>query len=76
MRARKQLSTDGNQPRFQRGDRVRFPFGSSVVIGVIIEDRGPIGVGGRRLYGIEFPLTPEELRYIELPEEEFSAILS
>lgn len=40
--------------RFQRGDRVNFKFGLRFVEGEVIEDRGPIGVGGRRLYGIRF----------------------
>ena len=35
----------GEPARFKVGDRVRFMFGSSDVIGVIIEDRGPIEAG-------------------------------
>ncbi len=61
---------------FKVGDRVEFGFGSSDVIGVIIEDRGPIGIGGRRLYGIKFPLGAEEPLYVELPEVEFTPVSS
>ncbi len=69
-----QLSAEG--ARFKRGDRVRFFIGSSDVVGVIIEDRGPIGIGGRRLYGINFPIEAEEPRYVELPEVEFTPVTS
>jgi hypothetical protein len=33
---------------------VSFPFGNGTVSGNIIEDRGSIGIGGRRHYGIRF----------------------
>ncbi len=60
---------------FQVGDQVRFDFGRRKVTGVIVEDRGPIGVGGRRLFGIEIPLDPDEPMKLELPEEEIEAIV-
>jgi len=54
--------------RFRVGDRVRFPFGPSKAAGTIIEDRGPIGVGGRRLYRIRFQFhADEEPMHTELP---------
>ncbi len=55
--------------RYRKGDVVRFRFGVKFVEGVVIEERGPIGIGGRRLYGIEFRLgsEPEDVMYIELP---------
>jgi hypothetical protein len=75
--ARKRTSEPPAAPaRFKRGDRVQFVFGSSDVIGVVVEDRGPIGIGGRRLYGIEFPIASDENRYIELPEVEFTPAAS
>ncbi len=54
---------------FHRGDRVEFRFAVQNVQGVITEDRGPIGIGGRRLYGVKFQfgLEVEEPTYIELP---------
>jgi|GEM_PF-2483102 len=58
-------------PKFQVGDRVEFLFGVRRVHGEIVEDRGQIGVGGRRLYGIRFELTAnEEPEYIEIPEKD------
>ena len=36
------------EPRFRKGDRVRFRFGSRSVGGEVKEDRGPIGMKGRR----------------------------
>lgn len=54
--------------RFGVGDQVRFPFGTSKAAGTIIEDRGPIGVGGRRLYRIQFQFhDDEEPMHTELP---------
>jgi uncharacterized protein (DUF433 family) len=58
-------------PRYRVGDRVRFPFPSQTAEGVIVEDRGGLGVGGRRLYGIRFRWGEED-SYIELPEEEIT----
>jgi len=40
--------------KFRKGDRVRFQLGTRWVQGSVTEDRGPIGVGGRRLYTVEF----------------------
>jgi hypothetical protein len=40
------------------------------VQGVIKEDRGPIGVGGRRLYLVEFRAEPDSPSQIELPAEQ------
>jgi hypothetical protein len=52
---------------------VTFLFGNGTATGEIIEDRGCLGIGGRRLYGIRFDLNPGEPRYIEMPEEELTA---
>src|SRR5712691_9051233 len=70
MAKKKQISE--SEPLFKVGDRVSFPFGSGEVSGVIVEDRGCLGVGGRRLYGIKFELNPDEEAYIEMPEEELT----
>ncbi len=37
---------------FKIGDRVSYIRGGRPVEGVITEDRGPLGVGGRRIYGL------------------------
>lgn len=62
--------------RYRKGDPVRFRFGVKFVEGVVIEERGPIGIGGRRLYGIEFRLGPdgENVMYTELPAVEMQPV--
>lgn len=50
------------------GSRVSFLWGFSQLEGKIVEDRGAIGVGGRRLYRIEAPLSLGDQVVIELPE--------
>jgi hypothetical protein len=62
-----------NPPQFKKGDRVSFLFGTGPVTGEVIEDRGCLGVGGRRLYGIRFEINPGDPAYIEMPEEELTA---
>ena len=47
------MSTKSKGPRFHVGDWVTFPFGFQNAVAKIIEDRGPIGVKGRRLYRVE-----------------------
>jgi hypothetical protein len=64
--------------RYREGQRVRFVFGTAEVEGVITEDRGPLGIDGRRVYRIEFRIDPEyvpdEVSAIELMEDEFTPI--
>jgi hypothetical protein len=62
----------GRRPLFKIGDLVSFVFGNGTVTGKIVEDRGCLGVGGRRLYGIRFDLNPGDERYIEVPEVELT----
>jgi hypothetical protein len=44
-------------------------FGGREVLGRIVDDLGPIGVRGRRLFRIEAYLAPE-LETLDVPEEE------
>lgn len=62
------------EPVYKVGDRVRFPFGSGEAVGTVVEDRGCLGVGGRRLYGIKFLVEPGDLLYVELGESEMTPI--
>ena len=63
------------RPLFRVGDHVRFRYGiADVVDGVVVEDRGCLGVRGRRLYGVRFQLTDAEPFYIELPEAEMTKV--
>jgi hypothetical protein len=57
-------------PRFQIGDRVLVELARRKVDGVIVEDRGPFGVGGRRLYYVEIPIDPDEPMHSMFQEEE------
>jgi hypothetical protein len=61
------------EPRFKVGDWVTFPWEPGKVIAKIIEDRGPIGVGGRRLYRIERTWDEGEPDRFEVPEVELIA---
>jgi hypothetical protein len=61
------------RPLFKKGDLVSFIFGNGSVTGQIVEDRGCLGIGGRRLYGIKFEINPGDQAYIEVPEEELTA---
>jgi hypothetical protein len=56
------------------GDRVRFRIGGQMMRGTISEDRGALGVGGRRIYGVLVASAPYELEpaAFELPEDELS----
>jgi hypothetical protein len=62
--------------KFRKGDRVRFHFVTRFVEGVVREDRGPIGLNGRRLYRVEFRIGPhvESSSHIELPAEELQLV--
>jgi hypothetical protein len=61
------------KPRFKVGDWVTFPWEPGKTIARIIEDRGPIGVGGRRLYRIERFWSEGEPDRFEMPEVELIA---
>jgi hypothetical protein len=57
------------------GMSVEFAFGPQNVIGVVKEDRGNIGVGGRRLFLIKFEMYPgDNESQIELPAIEFEVL--
>lgn len=62
--------------KFRKGDRVRFHFVNRFVEGVVMEDRGPIGIKGRRLYFVEFlpEIYAESPLHIELPAERLELI--
>lgn len=65
-----------SERRFKRGDLVRFKAGTRIVQGTVKEDRGPIGLKGRRLYLIDFgpPQYAEEPHLIELPAVELELV--
>ncbi len=61
---------------FHKGDFVSFRLGTRYVQGEVKEDRGPIGVKGRRLYLVEFRPEPESatVSHIELPQINFKLL--
>jgi hypothetical protein len=58
------------------GDRVRFALGAGTATGVVREDRGPIGVGCRRLFLIQYPIDAESPIYLELPAKDLELVTS
>lgn len=66
--ARKRNRGKRAAPRFTIGDLVSFRFGNGSLAGKITEDRGGLGVGGQRLYGITFEVSPGVETYTEVPE--------
>ena len=56
------------------GDFVRFRYGTIMVTGTVTEDRGPIGLKGRRLYGIHCSPEPEFSFYTELAADDLEPV--
>jgi hypothetical protein len=46
-----------DEPVFHEGDRALYPLHNTDVEVEVIEERGPIGVGGRHLVRIRVPVT-------------------
>jgi len=65
-----------SKQKFHSGQIVTFQYGSRSVLGVVKEDRGPIGMKGRVLYLIEF--RPEsqssDISHIELPADRLKEV--
>jgi hypothetical protein len=59
--------------RFRVGDRVSFHYGLRKITARIVEDRGPLGVQGRRLYRLRPLSVPQETGDVEMPEDELEA---
>lgn len=60
--------------KFRVGDRVRILHGFRGMIAEVIEDRGAIGVRGRRLYRVKFRLDEWNEHTSELGEESLEAV--
>jgi hypothetical protein len=70
------LQVPGQAPgKFRVGQSVRIKHGFRGMIGEVVEDRGPIGVGGRRLYAVRLRLDPWNEHTTELPEESLEAVV-
>ena len=64
------------ETRFHPDDRIHFRLGGRTLQGVVKEDRGTIGVHGRRLYLIEFHADTDSPSWVELPADQLQAIAS
>lgn len=63
--------------KFKVGDRGFILWGGEHRVPVVItEDRGCLGVGGRRLYQIRMHLDYDEPRIFEMPEDEIEPDVS
>jgi hypothetical protein len=68
------MQVPGRKPgKFRVGDQVRILHGFRGMTGEVVEDRGPIGVHGRRLYAVKIRLDPWNEYSSELPEESLEA---
>lgn len=55
---------------FNVGDQVAFAFGNRRVRGHIVEQRGPLGVGGEELYQVRLDMDPYEPMFLMLSESD------
>jgi hypothetical protein len=55
-------------PRFHVGDVVAFLYGPQKVPGEILEDRGPLGLYGHRIYRVRLDRGQEDAATLEVPE--------
>jgi hypothetical protein len=57
-------------PRFRIGDWVTFLYGPKKVSAKVVEDRGPLGVHGQRLYRVQLNEDLGDSSAFEMPENE------
>jgi hypothetical protein len=58
---------------YRVGDRVRVRLGPQSPVGTIVEDRGFIASGGRRLFRVQVEFDQTNTTYMEVPEDELTA---
>jgi hypothetical protein len=61
--------------KFRVGQAVRFKHSWRGLIGEVVEDRGPIGVGGSRLYGVRLRVDPWNEFTVERDEDSLEPVL-
>jgi hypothetical protein len=64
------MRTSKPKAKFKVGDRVRFDLPSYKVRGTVVEDRGLLGIDGRRHYMVSSPSDPFEPEMHMLSEDE------
>ncbi|MFI5456787.1 MAG: hypothetical protein ACHRXM_15175 [Isosphaerales bacterium] len=60
-------------PLFHIGDWVKFDYGPKKVSAKVVEDRGRLGVHGRRLYRVQLDQELGDASSFEMPENELDA---
>jgi hypothetical protein len=73
MVPKRQRQKSHEPPRFRIGDRVSLRLGAGTSFGTIVEDRGLLGAG-RRLFRVKVDFDPPNVTFIELPEDELTAV--
>lgn len=64
-----------NSPVPPVGALVKMRFGTSDVVATVLEDRGPLGIGGRRMVRVKFLLeATEDAVDTEVPVEELALV--
>lgn len=63
-----------NSEQLRVGTPVNIRWGVQYVHGVITEERGPIGIGGRKLYQVNADLGEGSSLIIELPASEIERL--
>jgi len=61
--------------KFRVGQKVRLKHIFKGLIGEVVEDRGNIGAGGRRLYGVKVRVDPWNEHTPEIGEESLEAVV-
>jgi hypothetical protein len=56
--------------RYRIGDRLRVRYGFPGAVAEVVEDHGPLGVGGRRFYAVRLSRDDMEDLVIDWPEDE------
>jgi hypothetical protein len=60
-------------PRFQLGNWVTFLIGFRKTLAQVVEDRGPVGMQGRRLYQLQIDWREDGGTVIEVPEADLES---
>jgi hypothetical protein len=61
--------------KYRVGQAVRLKHLFRGMVGEVVEDRGNIGAGGRRLYEVRVPVEPWDEHPLELHEESLEAVI-
>ncbi len=67
--SRRRKSPSTASKKLKVGDRVRFKRVQDEVTGTIVEDRGPLGFGGRQIFAVRALMDIGLEQVIELPAE-------